>query len=472
MEEKKLDKLFVGGDMSGIQKFLYNVTSKKAAVSLIGRSEYLNRQLNETCINLLKEEAVNSSAYIDQIYCSGGKFYLIVDNTPEVVESIDNYSRSVEEQMWNEHFGQLFLYISYVPFAFNADDTIRTEEKESAPIGELWRLLANKFAILKNQKLKDLLSSEFENFFDVQKVGGSPQVCAITGIESDKLVTIEKDEYGDAVQVLPIVQKQIELGKKIREQRGFKTFAQYAQKSKLGVLRMDIDNLGASIQKCRTLDEYKKLSAILTKYFEENIWILQHNYKDSVNLIYAGGDDVFAVGHWNYVIEFAHDLANNFNKYIQNSGLTLNAKLTLSGGVAIVDDKFPISKAAQIAGDAEDASKHNNNGEKNAFTFLGNTISWHDYDYIYSFKKDFVTLCREHNMPKSILHKMMAYNDMRKNGRLEYIWNSMYFIARFNEYKNDEIKKFVKKLHNELIEDTNNYGYIALAARWAELEMK
>lgn len=29
--------LFVGGDLSGIQKFLYNITSRKAAVSLKGR---------------------------------------------------------------------------------------------------------------------------------------------------------------------------------------------------------------------------------------------------------------------------------------------------------------------------------------------------------------------------------------------------------------------------------------------------
>ena len=33
--------LFVGGDLSGIQKFIYNITSKRAMVSLKGRSYYL-----------------------------------------------------------------------------------------------------------------------------------------------------------------------------------------------------------------------------------------------------------------------------------------------------------------------------------------------------------------------------------------------------------------------------------------------
>lgn len=39
MDNKNL--LFVGGDLSGIQKFIYNITSKRAMVSLKGRSSYL-----------------------------------------------------------------------------------------------------------------------------------------------------------------------------------------------------------------------------------------------------------------------------------------------------------------------------------------------------------------------------------------------------------------------------------------------
>ena len=41
MQTNSQPLLFVGGDLSGIQKFLYNITSQKAAVSLKGRSAYL-----------------------------------------------------------------------------------------------------------------------------------------------------------------------------------------------------------------------------------------------------------------------------------------------------------------------------------------------------------------------------------------------------------------------------------------------
>ena len=40
MAQREYNKLFVGGDLSGIQKFLYNITSRHASVSLKGRSAF------------------------------------------------------------------------------------------------------------------------------------------------------------------------------------------------------------------------------------------------------------------------------------------------------------------------------------------------------------------------------------------------------------------------------------------------
>ena len=42
MIEPNKPLLFVGGDLSGIQQFIYNISSKKAMVSLKGRSAYLS----------------------------------------------------------------------------------------------------------------------------------------------------------------------------------------------------------------------------------------------------------------------------------------------------------------------------------------------------------------------------------------------------------------------------------------------
>ena len=78
--EQEYKQLFVGGDLSGIQKFLYNISSKKAAVSLKGRSYYLQQYMNNVCTKL--EDAVNQvgAKHVEVIYNSGGKFYLLTDN--------------------------------------------------------------------------------------------------------------------------------------------------------------------------------------------------------------------------------------------------------------------------------------------------------------------------------------------------------------------------------------------------------
>ena len=60
MEE--YDKLFVGGDLSGIQKYLYNISSHKAAVSLKGRSAKLSDYMNDWC------EEIKAVAYPFPLY--------------------------------------------------------------------------------------------------------------------------------------------------------------------------------------------------------------------------------------------------------------------------------------------------------------------------------------------------------------------------------------------------------------------
>ncbi|MBR1834063.1 MAG: hypothetical protein IJ785_00925 [Bacteroidales bacterium] len=98
--------LFVGGDLSGIQKFLYNITSKKAAVSLKGRSQYLDDIIKNVQKRIEGIPEVSNS-FSQQVYSSGGKFYLIVKDTPQIREAIDDEKNKIESELWEEHRGQL-----------------------------------------------------------------------------------------------------------------------------------------------------------------------------------------------------------------------------------------------------------------------------------------------------------------------------------------------------------------------------
>lgn len=477
--------LFVGGDLSGIQKFIYNITSKRAMVSLKGRSYYLKKFTDEVCDEILDiPEIKNSKFRRDEmkIYCSGGKFYLQVPDMENIRNSIADIRKRKEEKLWKEHKGQLSINIDYVPFAYDGDNVNVCDEIDT--IGLLWKKINEKFTALKNQKFKSLLLDQYQDFFEVQRVGGDDvKVCQITGIEEAKEFPISfEDEDGEKVEVMtlfPSVKAQIDLGCKLRNQQRFKMLEDYANDTYLGVLRMDVDGLGARfINGFESMDKYKDFSGKLDKFFDAengNLHNIQEEYKEYLNIVYAGGDDIFVVGRWDKVIDFAEEVQKAFEKYCHNE--LKDETLSISGGIAVVNKKFPIAKSAEMAGDAEEASKKYRK-EKNAFNMFGESVAWteEEFDYVKVNKVEMVKLCSEPtNMPRSILHKLMVFNDMRKRGEISYIWNTAYYLKRFSAGKNEEIKQFCCSIQKDLFDTKRggeNYRLLALAARWAELELR
>ena len=63
-------------------------------------------------------------------------------------------------------------------------------------------------------------------------------------------------------------------------------------------------------------------------------------------IVYSGGDDVFIVGAWNDVIELSVDLQKMFRKYTQGT-------LSISAGIGIYEDSYPIAAIAQETGAME-----------------------------------------------------------------------------------------------------------------------
>ena len=467
-----LPLLFVGGDISGIQKFIYNISSKKAMVSLKGRSTYLSQLTKDLCNGITSLPAINSSNYKEVIYCSGGKFYLIVEDSPKTRLSIEQFYNSCEKDLWDEHKGQLGIAISYVPFMMSQNGVI-IDGVHYEKIGELWSRISSQFSILKNKKFHHLLTDSFESFFVVNPDGGNTRICAITGIEDNNCVLIEKDSDGDEIWVLPSVKRQVELGKQLRRQEDFKTLEEYASGSYVGVLRMDVDGLGTRfIRGFNSFDEYKAFSNKLTSFFEEELKVIQSNYKDYLNLVYAGGDDLFAVGQWNAILEFAEDVHNHFKECMKDENITI------SGGMAIVGEKFPIAKSAELSGKAEYDAKHYNNEQKNAFSFLGECVSWDsEFAYVKTTKDELVYQISINGVPSSLLHQLMRYSSISTGGKnISYKWHEAYFLTRMMGRlgkDNEKAKGFLNRLNKESLTHTpDKYRLLGLAARWAELQLR
>ena len=485
MEHSQLyNRLFVGGDLSGIQRFLYNISSKKAAVSLKGRSYYLRQLMENVCIDIKQAAEANGAKTTEVIYSSGGKFYLLTENTPQTVQAVEACGQQAKLKLWEEHKGQLGLNISHVAFQENPDGTVDCQDAQKQKPGYLWKIANAEFAHQKAQKFKNLITGSYQDFFEPIPVGGKTKVCAITGIESPDCVKMSADGNDEEMYVLPSVRQQIQLGEKLRRQDGFLTFEEYAGDTYLGVLRMDVDGLGKRfITGFDSISQYKAFSKRLVDFFEKETGKIQQEpaYKPFLNIIYAGGDDLFVVGRWDKVIDFAERIHQETNNRFGGDGISI------SGGVAIVNPKFPISKAAELSGDAEDAAKHFRNSEKNAFCMLGKTVSWNqEFEYVKSFKQQFVTLIKQYDLSKGLLHKLMLYSSiadrnkiLHKEGKAEdfsYIWHISYYLTRFmKRYEsNQAVCDFCRSLRDREINYRNGrkLELIALAARWAELVLK
>lgn len=516
MEE--YNKLFVGGDLSGIQKYLYNISSHKAAVSLKGRSAKLCDYMNKCCGEIESAAKKAGSKNVERIYCSGGKFYIIIDiseKSEAVFDAIDQKTKVIKENLWKEQKGQLGINIAYVPFTENEGGTVNVEGQYNQNCGKLWRIVNSKFVVQKNQRYKDILISQFSDFFGPIAVGGKPKVCAVTGIESNDCVPLYEDVPIDGKKnfyVLPVVKEQIERGAELMKDYNFETFDHYADGTELGVLRMDVDGLGKRfIKGFDSIKKYKDYSDVLTAFFENGIKDLQETkeYKDNLNIIYAGGDDLFIVGRWDKVIDFAELIHKEVENASFNDNVNDDDKIHISGGIAIVKSTFPIAKAADLAGEAEDLAKQYDGekygyGKKNAFHMLGKTVSWaspqkgkektgltspdtnkalSEFDYVKCYKDKFITLITKHSMSKQILHQIMLYSSIADKNRIlkdgepknySYIWHLSYYLTRYAkryEYSSD-ICKLCYNLRDNELKNERKLELIALAARWAELLLK
>lgn len=101
----------ISGDISGIQNFIYDVSSPQSvrrgmAKRLRGRSFYTNL-LNENLAMIIIDRLELTDANI--LWCGGGHFLIVAPNTDETKKILDEYERDVNEFLFNNHGDKLYL---------------------------------------------------------------------------------------------------------------------------------------------------------------------------------------------------------------------------------------------------------------------------------------------------------------------------------------------------------------------------
>ena len=580
--------LLVGGDLSGIQSYIYDIVSTDAAKNLKGRSFYLQLVVENTVELILRETKLPWSSVV---YASGGGFYLLAPNTLQVKEAIQQTYETITATLFEEHRTSLSLNIAWQEV--HKESIFKQDDQSGIHI--VWRTLAQKISRLKGQKFKNEILNRYDSFFDPIEIGGKQNRDYITGEEFGPL---EKEKLlDDKFPVKASTLKQIQLGKKLKdsdywitskeritqwssneseyqigslpiynyivsrsdlERSGLRnpdgvyirsfdidksscvnytdflrgnrniygftfyggnkypvdekqdviTFDKMAEQSKgakkLAVLRMDVDNLGALFisglgQERRTFSRYSVLSRNLDYFFKGYLNRLWANcYPNSAYIIYSGGDDLFIVGQWDAVFDYAENIQKEFIRWVCH-----NPSLTISGGIALIGGSFPISKGATFAADAEKKAKEYSRPgpvggdgrprplEKNAISLFDKPLGWgKEFLIVKGIKEEMIPLIESNKLPRGVLQKLMQYaeqaeNQERKGGSTSWKWHLAYDFNRASgRTKDSDAKEFYTKIKIAAFENRWNgedlksfTGYslldlLEMSARWVEIQTK
>lgn len=384
-------------DISGIQDFIYTISSEGALKSLRARSFYLEMMMEEIVDGLLEKLELTRA---NLIYSGGGHCYLLLPGRDSVRETAAGYLKEINDWLLEWFQTDLYIGCGFCPCSL--------QELKDEPGGSYSQIFMETGRQISEKKMRRY-SAEQIRLLNRQEQADGLRECSICkrlgALDKDghcrmcgSLINFSKnilsqEYYGVAEEnredgvplpgkgyLIPVREETAASVKKLYRKnrtdrkyyRGRRilvgdyaakdTLKELAQESRgierLAVYRADVDNLGnAFVEGFKDKDTKKNQASLSrTAVLSAHLSVFFKHYINDViagknaAIVYAGGDDVFVLGAWNDVLQFALDLREELEKYTQNT-------LTISGGIGIYTPSYPIRAMAEEAADLEDASK-------------------------------------------------------------------------------------------------------------------
>lgn len=426
-EGKEMPFLLVGGDFSGVQKFVYTISSKGALKTLRGRSLFLEL-LTEHIIHKVLNEFGLSKANL--LWSGGARFNLLLPNNKVVETGLKRIRQGVNIYLADEHEARLYLVLEWQPF--NSFSQFSDASKMLAnKIGEVKR---HKFlALEKDENHKE--GREFKKDFGQLLAPEEPKLkeCTVCHKGTDKLTP--KLIVDEKVEMCEFCGSALDLGAKLpkllppnffveqvvdEQDKGrfdckydltknrssnakirwvvnswnlkdynpgegqmllanygvdmdFDEMSKSAKGSNdIGALRMDVDSLGnifiKGLGEETNLLRVATLSRQLTYFFKIHINNICEG--KSIAIVYSGGDDLFIAGAWSDIAELAYNIREEFKKFT-----CWNEDVNISGGFTVQGPKYPLYHFAELTREGEDKAKSNQdeNGRKDSIALFYKT---------------------------------------------------------------------------------------------------
>lgn len=465
--------LMLSLDMSGIQNFIYKVDSSDALKMLRAKSFYLEILL-ENIIDELIDAAGVSRANL--IYSGGGHAYILLPDTERCKEIILNFENELKKWFLDNFETELYLASGYAECSADAlmdnpagaySEIFRTMSRNISA-NKLSRYTAEEIIAL-NSKVKTEMTRECRVCGSTDRLTDT-NLCSMCSsfigmsnkILDENFISVLSSKPEEAGAALPfgrymVIESEKDLRDRIENSDSFvraysknkmftgfnvstrlwigdycygRSFGDLAHSAKgikrLGVIRADVDNLGqAFVKGFESSDGNRRyvglsrsatFSRKMSMFFKLHInyilgsgsYCLEGELKYPARnalIVYSGGDDLFIVGPWNEIIEAAVDINDALKKFSQGT-------LSISAGICIFPEKFPVKAMAAQTGVLEDYSKELEG--KNAVTLFDNTsrYNWDEFkDEVIGEKFNTISEYFGNTPEKgnSMMYKMMNY---------------------------------------------------------------
>ncbi len=540
----------IGGDFPGIQHAIYTITSKGAAKALRGRSFFL-QLLGDAVVRRLLVE-LGDLPWTNVVYLAGGNFVLLAGQDAEAV--VAEWTHSVNGQLLSSFQGDISLVTAcqaldgtdlanparpYAalkqalqaakqrPFAdvgFEERDRLfepsggRSEKHcavchvdpdapgDLTPVADgFWceeclgfDSLARRLAVHHNYL-------SVTDWPDEENTGWQTQLYGMTGwwyelhdqppTDGRLFYKLNSTDFitDGAAGFRFLATRTPRDGYEIRDFE--ELAAQSVGVERIGILRMDVDNLGRIFKdyiRPFTLTRLSAASDAMSLFFDGWLNVIceevEHDCPDCLYVIYAGGDDLFVVGPWSLMPVLAQRIRDDLAEYVN-----YNPHITISAGISVEEPRYPLYRAAERAREALDEGAKGEwygldgkRHQKNAISFLGEVVGWDDGWPLVSEECGRMLGLIELGMPKA-LHQTIRrihaqYEEQRqqamqqgrvKLGQLVYgrwMWMQAYSLSRLAEQHKKRIPGApaeIQQIQEKLL-TPETIHLAGLAARWAD----
>lgn len=485
---------YLNFDISGIQKFIFNIKIKKAAKILRGRSLFIQLLAETLAFNLLKKTNLIPQLVIGSW---GGNVSIFLPPDKEVLDQVDNFFVEVNRVLL-KNFGLLIRLndfrkkIKLNPDSFADEfiaDLYRLNQKNVK--SNLFFSIGDLNEEIKPKKVDDSSLCDFcENpsEFELKEGLKSCSDCNNFLLLSEKITKGKifgydlfnnqvldnlNNKSNEAVLFLkPFNNLTKQKEKKSQYFAEFpsktiyyqvdnprKSFEEMAINKKsapvLLYLKGDIDNMSLILsQGLKFREDAGKKTFRLTDFihFARRINLFFQNYlpfiisennelKEEIYTIFSGGDDFFLVGHWEKMLQFLGIFDYEFKKFFCN-----NEKITLSLGGVLAKPNDPLFLISEKVEDKLKEAKK----IKNRFAFLYSNLDLQSWGKIIDYSKK-LSLSSASN---SFFYKVFRITDYLKSPDKDSYRKTVAFqkiayfyyrlIENFDDKKKEEDKVFIE----------------------------